>query len=181
LVSKNSDSRLSSDQPVPFGTWKLRGKIDRIDAGTNDWTVVDYKTGAPPTLAAIKKGTSLQLPLYLRAAEALRQNAEPKADVSAGVYYQLNDECKTVPRVADKSRSDIAFSKTKIQTLPRDAMNDLINGIIADVNSYIADMTNGKFPLASAAMRPNVCRWCPYENTCRMHDDSGAPTEIERD
>ncbi|HZV12204.1 MAG TPA: PD-(D/E)XK nuclease family protein [Candidatus Kapabacteria bacterium] len=176
---RNSDNRLSSDEPVLFGMWSLRGKIDRIDSGENDWAIIDYKTGTPPPLAAIRKGISLQLPLYLRAVEMLRQNAESGADISAGVYYQLKDDCKTVPRIADKSRTDIAFRSKGAKAMPREAMDDLIDGVIADVNSYIADMTNGNFPLAAPAMRSNVCRWCPYENTCRMHDDSGAPTETE--
>ncbi len=48
---------------------RLQGKIDRIDLGNGEiptFSILDYKTGrgAPPTAGEIRRGESLQLPVY---------------------------------------------------------------------------------------------------------------------
>jgi PD-(D/E)XK nuclease superfamily protein len=48
----------------------LRGVIDRIESSeSNEWAVVDYKTGAVPSRTDIARGLHLQIPLYMRAVQ----------------------------------------------------------------------------------------------------------------
>ncbi|RPH35205.1 hypothetical protein EHM92_06605, partial [bacterium] len=66
------DPRLSTPATIKVGDVNLRGRVDRVDVGEDCFTVTDYKTGSLlPTLAEIRSGASLQLPLYLRAVENL--------------------------------------------------------------------------------------------------------------
>ena len=63
------------DVALPGGRLRLAGKIDRIDRiSFGDETgllIIDYKTGALPTLSDVRAGRNVQLPLYAAAAEAL--------------------------------------------------------------------------------------------------------------
>lgn len=51
---------------------ELNGRFDRIDRNTTGLTIVDYKTGQPPSVAAVRAGFSLQLGLLGLIAEAGR-------------------------------------------------------------------------------------------------------------
>ncbi len=49
---------------IPFAGVELSGTFDRIDRmGDGSLAIVDYKTGKPPSLAAVREGFSLQLGL----------------------------------------------------------------------------------------------------------------------
>lgn len=86
---KNSISADPVTIPVPDtegASFQVHGKVDRIDR-TDDgtFTITDYKTGKHSTLKDITTGTSLQLPLYIRACEVLTGQAG-----IAGAYYKLS-------------------------------------------------------------------------------------------
>src|SRR5690606_31568793 len=47
-------------------TLRLRGKVDRVDMDADGYyALYDYKSGAAPSMEAIRSGDQLQLPLYL--------------------------------------------------------------------------------------------------------------------
>jgi ATP-dependent helicase/nuclease subunit B len=50
--------------PAPAGMFSLSGTADRIDRHVNgDLSIVDYKTGAPPSVKEVESGMSPQLAL----------------------------------------------------------------------------------------------------------------------
>ncbi|HEX9093837.1 MAG TPA: PD-(D/E)XK nuclease family protein [Coriobacteriia bacterium] len=69
---------------VDLGGLRLRGSIDRIDAGDAGLAVIDYKTGTAPKLADFGPQGILQVPLY--AAVASKLLGRP---VVAGLYRSL--------------------------------------------------------------------------------------------
>lgn len=48
---------------APFAPFTLSARADRIDIGASGLTIIDYKTGTPPTLKAVDAGRSPQLAL----------------------------------------------------------------------------------------------------------------------
>ncbi len=78
---------------IPLGgaTFRLRGRIDRIDqVGEHEYEVVDYKTGGyfrGDYVGLFRGGRLLQHALYGLAATGLLRNIDRKARVIAGTYY----------------------------------------------------------------------------------------------
>ena len=89
---KSSQEPLVLHGDTPDQKVNLLGKIDRIDvAADGRFMVLDYKTGRiPANIKEIQRGTSLQLPIYLLAAEHLLAD-EGLSEGSAGAYYQMRD------------------------------------------------------------------------------------------
>jgi ATP-dependent helicase/nuclease subunit B len=87
----------STEQPVEIrlprsGSFKLRGRIDRIDrVGDHEYEVWDYKTGSSfgyKDESYINRGRLLQHALYAEAAEfLLRQAVDPEARVVRAGYF----------------------------------------------------------------------------------------------
>lgn len=72
--------------PAENGGFSVRGRIDRMDQRDDRYRVVDYKTGGVwETAYGFRQGTSLQLPLYIRAASAQQSVGEDK--VQAEYHY----------------------------------------------------------------------------------------------
>lgn len=55
------EARLQTNLP---GVGQLKGRLDRIDRAAEQRAIIDYKTGAIPSQAAIDSGEAVQLPLY---------------------------------------------------------------------------------------------------------------------
>jgi ATP-dependent helicase/nuclease subunit B len=74
----------------PAGPFKLTARADRLDM-LNDGTVtvIDYKTGAPPSSAEVAAGFAPQLPLEAAIVEAGGFEGVPAAAVSALEYWRL--------------------------------------------------------------------------------------------
>ncbi len=72
----------------------LRGFIDRIDIDEElgRFIVLDYKTGQYPSDNAVKRGLSLQLPMY---AEAVRQTLLTDMTPSPSIYYDIKNIKRT--------------------------------------------------------------------------------------
>lgn len=70
---------------TPTGKFELFGKADRIDRlWSGGYTIIDYKTGAPPSKTSVTMGTAPQLPLL---AALLQQNGFDT--IPAGVVRQM--------------------------------------------------------------------------------------------
>lgn len=112
---------------VPFGdrTAVIRGRIDRMDVLENGRIkIIDYKTGTKTLKAEdIRKGYSLQLMIYMKAAEgfdakrrydALEKPVPEEAGMPAGVYYfYLKEPKETMDGVdPDTEAGRIALEKS---------------------------------------------------------------------
>ena len=74
----------------PAGPFVLSAKADRLDLlDDGTITVIDYKTGAPPSPAEVAAGFAPQLPLEAAIAEAGGFEGMPAAAVSALEYWRL--------------------------------------------------------------------------------------------
>ncbi len=65
----------------------LFGKIDRLDYLLGDFSIIDYKTGTPPTQKAVIEGKNLQLPLEAILATAYLKDKNPH--LKTPVVHQL--------------------------------------------------------------------------------------------
>ena len=80
---------------MPIGPFTLTGKVDRVEYRTDgSVAIIDYKTGAPPTMADVRAGVASQLPLEAvmienRAFKALNDNHQKPKDYSFH-YWTLN-------------------------------------------------------------------------------------------
>ena len=169
--SELSDAR-STAAPVevqtPAGAFRLKGKIDRIDAVDIDdqarLLVVDYKTGRLPTAKDVQQGRNLQVSLYqVAAAKLLGQ------ECCGGVFWRIGGDkgqrCLGVQwdgRYAVDDDYDIAHS-------------------LQIVGDYLTSMRHGRFDLTPTAACPS---YCPYGMICHFSkarddikrpDNQGAP------
>ena len=145
---------------------RMRCKIDRVDTDPKGrFFVIDYKTGNVPSLADIRAGRRLQLPLYLLAYGA----ANPQSTPIGGTYYQV------------KSTKDLRYGSTIGDSFHATAMGKaarskgvnpdfrkLIEGTKWRVQGHLEDMTEGIF-------HPRICNgkcppYCEYKGICRFND-----------
>ncbi len=93
--------------PGPAGPFELRGRADRIERRGDALSILDYKTGAPPTGAKVDEGWAPQL--TLQAAMALRGAFGPElaGHVMELAYWHLSGGF-VAGEVRDPFRSDTA-------------------------------------------------------------------------
>jgi ATP-dependent helicase/nuclease subunit B len=151
-------------------TVRLFGKIDRIDASPDGtFSVVDYKTGhLPAGLRDIQRGLSLQLPLYLLAAEALFAD-QGLTNAVAGIYYQMRDhqDCGPKVAIADKAERGKAYpgtTRTALDTAEFEAVLTQSHDLALD---YAGALRRGRFHL-TRHQPERVCGHCPYRRCCRL-------------
>jgi ATP-dependent helicase/nuclease subunit B len=126
---------------------RLRGKIDRIDLSVDGRRarVLDYKTGKLPrglkndTLAG---GESLQLPLYLLAAEKLLPGAS--VDAAAYLFFTLRGGYR-----------DISFSRVALE-----ARRDELTKLLDTAAGMIRDGVFAQYAT------PDNCRQCDFRPIC---------------
>ncbi|MHB8338454.1 MAG: PD-(D/E)XK nuclease family protein [Ignavibacteriaceae bacterium] len=141
---------------------KLTGKIDRIDIDETNkkYRVVDYKlSGKKPSLKDLKTGISLQLPLYLFAAQKLIDEKINQKLVPADAYiYSLK------PTINDFG----------LKTVIKEEMNsELIKICIDSIKNYVENIVNGKFNLSMLPDRETkVCGFCGFRSVCRIQEVS---------
>ncbi len=162
----DSDSELSSSEPIIVNNVKMQGKIDRIDTGKGYFNIVDYKTGSSDIgIRDILEGRSIQLPVYLKAANGLlAQQDNLKALSPAAALYQKirlrNFEQKL--GIGKKQLNGHAyqgyngsnwynFGPTNKQCLDADQFISLLDRICGYVELYIERITEGFFPLITRA------------------------------
>lgn len=143
----------------------FQGKIDRIDIlkqADETWAVVyDYKTARPVTRSRILSGKSLQIPVYLLAAEPLLKNLGYAARVMGGGYYIIR-EARLAGGVWQKQFSQ--FAKSNLGSLDEAELTNLLQTVGAAAKEYHAGILAGDF---SPNPDGDVCRWCDYARCCR--------------
>ena len=169
------DTELSQDAPVIAGGIRLRGKIDRIDKGDDTFTLIDYKSGKETnSYADIKRGLSLQLPLYLRAAEDLLRSHFPELKGVAALYHKvLAPDSERKLGLAVREYMSVSFEKLKGRGGLIDSeeeLKELIEATIVKARSYVDGVASGKFPLIEKDLVGRKCPNCPYRSVCRVRE-----------
>ncbi|HEY3875797.1 MAG TPA: PD-(D/E)XK nuclease family protein, partial [Candidatus Kapabacteria bacterium] len=170
------DSEVSTEEPAEIGGFKLRGKIDRIDsADDGTFAVIDYKSGkSSPGWNDIKRGQSLQLPLYLRVAEDLLRTHVPPLKGIAALYHKiLGTESERKLGLALSDYAGTAFEKIgqkgKGLITSKDELSELIEETVTYAKSYVDGVASGNFPLVQKSF-VKACEHCPYGAVCRIEE-----------
>ncbi len=174
----------ASAPPVAIASdLRLRGKIDRIDVAKDpekvQFVILDYKSSdtALPSSTQLRRGTALQVPLYLYAARVLLEKLWniPAVPVSAAYVVLLPSLQK-----ADQPLHRFLFPAAgvpergkKKQELTVDAV---VRAALGTVRRLVAQIRAGHFPVEPE--RESVCRYCPYASVCRIGDGHSV-VEIE--
>ena len=133
----------------------IRGRIDRIDCktagGKRLFRVIDYKTGSGSASAGdIEKGTSIQIPLYLKAA---LEHILPDSILHDGVLYFLRDmemRCYRENRTAITGQSWEPYIEIAVHNACRAA----------------SGIRRGRFPTSSSC--PDYCDFRPLCRGARL-------------
>jgi hypothetical protein len=118
----------------------------------------------------IRRGLSLQLPLYLLiAARLLEESLGRRYKPSAGFHYLLGDRVALKPVLANTAYKGVAFEGGTRQTLPDDAaFEGLLEEAVAHAEGIVAGVRAGDFPLTAPENRPKTCPHCPFKGVCRV-------------
>lgn len=167
LKDTEADKNLSINEPLIIDELKLRGKIDRIELSRQDDTfnIVDYKlSGKKPTTNDLIKGISLQLPVYLLAAQYLLESKfnkkfRPNEMIIYSLKYSKEEFGKISVKLSTRNNNEIT------------SVEQLINNTIYHIKNFIKSISEGKFNLSPHKERENiVCRYCQLKTICRIQE-----------
>jgi ATP-dependent helicase/DNAse subunit B len=162
---------LSTEKPLELGGVSLRGRIDRVEEGEGFFSIIDYKTGKEvPGWAELETGLSLQLPVYLAAAERLLPGGVSAAPAAA-LYYRLREPVRVRVALADKRFSGRAFLKaegSRRPVLEGPAFRASITHALDVARRAAEGIASGRFPLTDPSLVEQVCTFCPYSKICRI-------------
>jgi ATP-dependent helicase/nuclease subunit B len=180
---EKTDPQLSQQEPVVLGALRLRGKVDRVEIGDGYFSIVDYKTSQKlPTLDDIRRGMSLQLPLYLRALSPLLAKSIGKALApAAGLYYRLRVPVRVVPGLGlslYNKRAFTAAANSRNVLKSEEEFNRVLDGAVAAATSYVHGMVEGRFPLTGPENVETVCVFCDYHTACRIQSARHVPPKM---
>ncbi|HSV72768.1 MAG TPA: PD-(D/E)XK nuclease family protein [Chthonomonadales bacterium] len=171
------DAASRSDQPLlieaPDGPpIKVSGVIDRVDLAPDGTRalVLDYKTGRPPLYAKMRKGESIQLPVYLLAIERVWGLTG-----AAACYDSLRGECR--PRLYRTQHVDPAAfgpdadheSGTVAKPLSQTEYDDMVHAAENTVRAAVAGIRSGDITPTAG----DHCRFCAFGHVCRTTDAEG--------
>jgi len=156
------------------GLIQIRGRVDRVDILNDQFLVVDYKSGKTlPTIDHLKRGLSLQLPIYISAIEERLQKKHGKPYISAGAcYYITHDEadCRKIPFLLRKSaKPDVLPAKSRIRKGIVENEEFTANLEIAHqfVRHYVSCIRQGFFH-PTLVDHQTGCQYCDYASICRV-------------
>ena len=149
---------------------RLSGKIDRIDRTADGrFMVFDYKTGRMPAVDDLKKetGLTLQLPLYVLAAESLFGELGLRQGAGAA-YLMLRDldDCGRKGLFADDAHRNAAYVARGRQ-YEHEEYRQRLDTVRGFVLSYARAMRRGEFRV-TAHDPAKICPHCPYQQSCRL-------------
>ena len=168
--SKHVDPAASAiEQPLTFPvgkeTIRVSGRIDRIDtgiaAGKNVFNILDYKTGKALRFdhAAVKRGTTLQLPLYALAAMELLLNDRDARPWRAGYWNVANDGFKPKKSLVMHELSGRDVKITDEWERTRMDLEAVIPVLVQCIRS-------GEFRVFNPDQE--CTRYCPFSTVCRI-------------
>jgi ATP-dependent helicase/nuclease subunit B len=181
-----ADPLITHEDPVILGAVRLRGRVDRIDIGPDFFTLIDYKTGSRvPSLADLRAGRSLQLPLYLPAVAQILEGATGRYRApAAAMYYLLRGPVMMRPGVATASGNSVAFTTSpgSRQFLPSDEdVRSLVEDAIARASGYLDRMAAGEYPLTDPGNISRVCAYCAFTTICRIQTLRHVQPSVQED
>jgi ATP-dependent helicase/nuclease subunit B len=156
--------------PLKAGDVSVRGKIDRIDVNPVDKTfkVVDYKlSGKKPSAGELDDAISLQLPLYMYAAkELIKKELDQEYTPAGAEIYSL----KFSEEHFGKKTINFGVKKNAGEDLA-EVTSAVMNNCISAINTYVAEISSGKFNLSTLPNREAVvCGFCDFKSICRIQE-----------
>lgn len=119
---------------------KLRGVIDRVDISPEgDMVIFDYKNSGTPPVEEVYQGISMQLPLYILAAEALLGKS-----VKGGAYISLKKATAGSVLVKDKALPFAKRKRTGIFT--EEEWEEFKAKVVNILRSQVDRISRGEFP-----------------------------------
>jgi ATP-dependent helicase/nuclease subunit B len=171
-LNNSNTEQIPDKKEIKIGDIKYRGKIDRIDLNEKNKTlkVIDYKlSGTKPTIEDLKKGLSLQLPLYLFAAKELisahfKEEFNPAgAEIFSLKYAEKDFGIKPIGLKRKGKNESVEMQIEEAE--------EMIKICIEMINSYVRDISKGKFNLSLLKDRKDkICRYCDFIKICRIQD-----------
>ncbi|MDD4127440.1 MAG: PD-(D/E)XK nuclease family protein [Methanomicrobium sp.] len=161
-----------SDEPVEVVSKNgksifLRGFVDRIDVmespGGTEFVIVDYKTGSHPNFNEISKGKALQIPLYLKAAEAAKNMRG-----IGGFYYKLSKrEVFRKAELYDQSEEEL-FSHFRKAGIKGEIFEDVVERSVDFACRYAENIKRGIFTPANET--GGCSSYCEFKPLCRFSE-----------
>lgn len=170
-VKNSKDEKLSVNKNFKASGVNFRGKIDRVDLNETGKTikVIDYKlSGRKPAKNDLLTGISLQLPLYLYAANKLinaelNENYDPLSSEIYSLKFNEKDFGTKLIRT-DNLRS---YDKGKLIEMS----TEMIDICLDSIKKYVDQISSGKFNLTTLGDRENkVCGYCSFRSICRIEE-----------
>ena len=169
---------------------KLHGKIDRIEILPGDnpgepykILIGDYKSGSSvATNTDIKRGVSLQMPLYSLAAEQiLREGYGIEAETAGAVYYLLSpktaksgEDAETHTFVMLPKNSPLAphsQSKNGGFVADEETLRSMMTSSVEKASGYAANIAEGEFPVEPKKRGGFLpCDYCDFKPVCRVSE-----------
>jgi ATP-dependent helicase/nuclease subunit B len=177
---RNEEGKYEYKSLVDFkvGDVEVRGKIDRIDIDKDDnsFKLIDYKLGGKtPVKDDLKQGLSLQLPLYLHAAQKLLTEEKGKnLDPAVAEIYSLkmkeSDFGPKVVKISDTRKNyETADEKTRQELV--ESNKEMIKICLDKITKYVSSIAGGEFNLSTLPDRKEkVCKYCDFAGICRVNE-----------
>jgi len=151
--------------PDGNATILVSGRIDRIDTGTlagiNVFNILDYKTGAVPKFSPedVKRGITLQLPVYALATAELILNDRDARPLQAGYWHIGKDGFKSRQTLIMFEFSDGRLERTADWENSRAYMTEIIPILKRSISG-------GDFRVYNPDQR--CTSYCPFSTLCRI-------------
>ncbi|MFH1356014.1 MAG: PD-(D/E)XK nuclease family protein, partial [bacterium] len=142
------------------GKISLRGRIDRIDVSQakKQFAVIDYKTGSYASVADMRAGKSLQLPIYLM---AIKEILFPEGTPTGAYYYVLKTNDIKGFTIKDTIDADLMHVRSQLSW---SSWQDMQEAARHSVSQAIQGIHEGRFdPLPQSEQ---LCRFCDYKKIC---------------
>jgi RecB family exonuclease len=136
--------------PVEGRALRFAGKIDRIDIGPQGARVIDYKTGRvyEERDNKFRGAQSLQLPLYLLAADSMLEHHGLPVRAQEALYYYATGKGR--------------YQRVYFTRAALDARSSEFTTIL---NTIAAGIEQGVFPQHPGGDGDN-CTWCEFKRVC---------------
>ena len=146
---------------------RLGGRVDRIDIRDDVFTVVDYKTGKPPTIKSQLAGQRVQVPLYLMAVEELLRNAGRNPVAAGGFFYHIRPGRAAVDgRFLRDIFRGMEVVGERQKCLSEDEYARAMEQIRERIGGLIGQVARGDFRVP-ADWSKGACGHCPHGPLCR--------------
>ncbi len=153
----------TEDAPaVPLDGLTLRGRIDRVDLGSDGTALLyDYKGATAAPQARWLADGKLQLALYMLALPHLLG-----VEAAGGLYQPLGGSAEPQPRGLVTEVADRSQELVKTDRLDEAAFAAVLDGALAAARTAVAEIRAGRLE-----PRPATCGWrgggCSHPSVCR--------------